>query len=572
MPENMPKATPEQNDAKSAQKRQDDFRELTSDEIESSTIFGKPQTKASKPPKKRGLGMVARTVIALFVVAAMIAATLLVNRYFGKSKGSSGSVSMSSAVTSSDPTVYATNYKSDEISSVKLKNQHGTYEFYSKKNTDAGDNDDALLWYIKGIDEKYINTESTALTVSDCASAAALMKQEYKDTTDYGFKNPTATAVVKPQKGESYTVTVGKVFKSSEISGAYMSVSTDQDHVYILSGEAAEYLNRERTYYISKVMPTAIEETKSNSEYFSDSLTGFDYVTVSGKAVEQTLRFELYGRENSTTHYILTKPYRYLVDSDKLETLMTLVREDLEATDVYYFNKDGVPESVLKSYDLLNPDYVVTYKVGNDTMVFKASQSKTDTQYYSVTVNDSKAIYKVGRGNFDFAEQPYTEFISENVVLENISGLRAMTVKMSGKTYRFELSTKTVKSTSSDSSETEETEETVVKYGGKTLDSDNFSNYYYYFLAITPYVSEQSLKTERPAGASEYFSVTYSHQKSVGDPDLTLTVFKLQDNDTRYYIELDGVPVGLCETKYADLAFDNISKVITDSKVPAVSS
>ena len=73
--------------------------------------------------------------------------------------------------------------------------------------------------------------------------------------------------------------------------------------------------------------------------------------------------------------------------------------------------------------------------------------------------------------------------------------------------------------------------------------------------------------TERPEGAEEYVSVTMKHNSATDDEDITMTVFKLKNNKSRYYIELDGTPVGLCEVRFPDLLAANIDEVISNEKI-----
>ncbi len=55
----------------------------------------------------------------------------------------------------------------------------------------------------------------------------------------------------------------------------------------------------------------------------------------------------------------------------------------------------------------------------------------------------------------------------------------------------------------------------------------------------------QVFLTKAPGGISKYFSVKLVPSGS--DSAITMTVYKIKDNSARYYIELDGTPIGLCE-------------------------
>ena len=530
--------------------------ELTDEQINSSTIFSKPEIEDKKPPKKPKKGFLLRGLLAIVIIALLIGLTLFFNKQFGKSSGSSSA----SAVSESDKStlVNIISYETDDVKSVEIKNEYGTFDFYYDKHSD----EEGKHWYIKGISEEYINSELTELTVNDCANLTALMRREADPSFDYGFGSPKAVANVTLESGETYTLTIGEPFKNGNIEGAYAKVSEDESAVYILDTETSEYLSRETVYYINSTAVTAIEKTDSNSEYFGDSLEGFDYITLSGENVTEDYRFEMYNRENSSVKYRMTSPAVYNADDETIATVLSVVSDNLETGGVYEFQNGGLSEELLKKYGLDNPCATLVYKVGKDTVTIKLQQSDIDEKYYAMTVNQDPIIYKVTRLSFDFLEYDRYKFVSSAVLLEDITGIETVDVSIEGQKYEFNL--KTAKSTNEDD---EEEYNTTVKFDGKNIDYENFSRYYYYMLAVCPYISDNSLVTERPEGAEEYVSITMKHNSATDDDDITMTVFKLKNNKSRYYIELDGALVGLCEVRFPDLIAANIDEVISNEEI-----
>ena len=543
-------------------KKNDGFKELSDAEIEASSIFSKPQIEHKKPPKRKNVFL--RTVIALSIVAVLITLALLINKFFGK-----GNVSSQSSVSSSDvlaPETYeAVGIDPNDITSVSVTNGYGTIEFYSKKgnndNNDDGkaDND----WYIKGVDEKFIDIESTALTVGDCASVEYLFERDEQEKTDYGFSDPEAIVEVKA-KGGNYIITVGKKFTNSSMEGAYLKLSNKPGKVYVLASENIDYFTQDLSYYIDNMAPTAVPQTKNNSEYFAEKLDSFDYVEFSGELVKSgNVRIEMYGRENSNLLYKMVSPVYTHVDGEKIADLLSIMKEDLECGEVYYFNKNGIPEKVLKEYNLDNPQATISYKAGDASVNIKLAQSKTDKNYYSMVIDGVPAIYMVSRLSFEFFEYSRIDFATSSVLLENIDGLKALNLNIGGKEYKFDISKKTTEK------DGEETEELVVKYDGKTLKTENFSSYYSYLLAITPYLSDTSL-VEKPNDAKEYFSAEFVVKDGSKDSDLTFKVYKMASNENRYFIELDGNAIGLCSKTMADKVVDNINRLINNKKIESI--
>lgn len=532
------------------------FKELSDAEIEASSIFSKPQIEHKKPPKQKNILL--RTIIALGVVVLLIVMVLLINKFFGKSTLSSNS----SVESVESETFNAVGIDVDDITSVSLTNGYGTIEFYSKVGNNDNDSDGTVDkdWYIKGIDEKYIDLESTVLTVGDCASVEYLFERDEQEGTDYGFTDPEAIINIKAKSGD-YIITVGKKFENSSMKGAYLKLSNKPNKIYVLAAENIDYFTQDISYYIDNMAPTAVPQTKNNGEYFADRLDSFDYVEFSGELVKAgDVRIEMYGRENSNLLYKMVSPQYTHVDGEKIGNLLSIMKEDLESGEVYYFNKDGIPEKVLKDYNLLKPQATITYQAGDAKVNIKLSQSATDKNYYAMVIDGVPAIYMVSRLNFEFFEYSRIDFATSSVVLENMDSLKALSLDIGGKNYTFDISKKV----------TEEAESVSVKYDGKTIKTENFSNYYAYLLAITPYLSDSSLITEKPSDAEMYFSAKFIGKDTTKDPDLVLNIYKVKSNDNRYFIELDGEAIGLCNKTMADKVVNNIDNLITNKEIEAI--
>ncbi len=537
------------------------FKELTDAEIEASSIFSKPQIEHKKPPKNKNILL--RTIIALGVVVALIVSVLLINKFFGKSSGSSQSSVASEEVAE---TFTAVGIDVNDITSASLTNGYGTIEFYPEKgnNDNDSDGDVDMDWYIKGVDKKYIDLESTALTLGDCASVEYLFERDEQEGNDYGFKKPEAIIDVKAKSGD-YIITVGKKFENSSMKGAYLKLSNKPNKIYVLAAETIDYFTQDVSYYIDNMAPTAVPQTKNNSEYFADTLDSFDYVEFSGELVKAgDIRIEMYGRENSNLLYKMVNPHYTHVDGEKIADLLSIMKEDLECGEVYYFNKDGIPDKVLEDYNLINPQATITYQAGDAKISIKLSQSATDKNYYAMVIDGVPVIYMVSRLNFEFFEYSRIDFATSSVVLENMDGLKALSLDISGKNYTFDISKKVTEE------DDEEVEAIQVKYDGKTIKTENFSNYYSYVLAIIPYLSDSSLITEKPSDAEMYFSAKFMVKDGAKDSDLVLNIYKMESYDNRYFIELDGKAIGLCSTTMADKVVDNINNLISNKEIETI--
>jgi len=537
-----------------------DKNNIPNDEIdfESSTVFSKPNIEDKPIRAKKNGGFLIRIILAPVIIAALIIGVLLFNKYFGESgKLSSGEIS--SGETQSKAVV-VTAYESDEIKSLSVKNESGKLEFYPDES--GSDEEETSKWYIKGVPEKNTDTEATELTVSDCARFIALIERDFDSTIDYGFDNPIAEIVVTPKKGEPYELTLGKPFLLGSAEGAYAKISLYPDKVYAIDGTIAEYYTQSRLNYISPFLSTAIEENDDNTDYFGEGLEAFDYISFSGDIAKADFRFEMYGRENSSNKYLMTSPSKRFADETQISTMLSVVEQDLEGTGVYYYDEKGISDKALKEFGFADSSTSLEYKVGKDVVGLKICQSAKDEKYYAAILEGTPIIYQLPKRSVEFLGFDEVTFTSGSILLENISGIETAEFTIDGKKYAFNIEHK-----SEENDEGEKEVVTTVKYDGKTIDYEIFSKYYYYALAVGPYVSTTSLLDKRPEGAEEYVKVTLKHNDTVKDPDTTMTIFKLPDNDLRYYIELDGMSMGLGDKKYADMLQSAIKKVITNQDI-----
>lgn len=544
-----------------ADKRNDDFKKLTDEEIAASTIFSKP-TIITEAPKRKGESgnVIIKTVIAAVLVVVIIVSTVLINKHFGTDNLSSTDFATSSDTSSvGDGTFSVVTNDIEKVKGVTIENEHGTLEFYSKAD---GEN---TFWYIDGVPTALTNTDATYSTVSDCADLKALIKRDFEEDFDYGFEQPTAKVTVALE-GEKYIFTVGKDWENSGMQGAYLKVDGDQN-VYILPNTIVECFINPKRFYLNTLVPTSIEKNDQNEEYFGTELDKFDYVEFEGSKVDGGLvRFEMYSRENSTLLYKMTKPQKMIVEGSKVSELVLMMREDIDATDVLYFSGKEPTAAVLKNYKLNKPLATIKYKVGSDEREILLSQYEDGSKFYALKINSSPAIYKISHTVFEYLQNKVYEYASSALIADGIRKTEKLTFKTQKETYAFNLAT-----TKKKNDDGEEEEVTSVTYKTKNIEFENLSKFYTYILAIGPYVTSNSILSERPDATEQYFSVTITPDSSSKDEPLELSVFKLKNNSQRYYLELDGVPVGLCETKYADMAFSNLQNLIDGKDLKDIS-
>ena len=539
------------------------FHELSEEEIASSTVFSKPLQKDNPKEEKNGGTKVAvKTITAVFLAVLIVGASVFLYSAFGKKENTS---SASSNVTSSevaDPLISVIKRDINKVSAITLKNASGKMEFYPEKSNEDTDDDSSPdnLWYFKGVKKSLVDTEYSGITASDCTDLKALVKRTYSKSEDYGLSEPYAEVSVKSEEGD-YEFTIGKPFENGNMKGAYLKLSTDSDNIYILPDANVKLFGESEKHYINRSLPTAIEQTDKNSDYFETSLSKFDYTEIKNTSGEK-MRFEMYGRSVSSIIYRMTSPYSVPASGDKVGEIVATMQENLEATDIYYYSSDGIDDATYKKFSLSSPAAYYEYKVGGEKVKITLYPAP-DINFFAATVKGIPAIYKVAKTDIPFIEYKAYEYVSPTVLIDDITKTSKFTLTKDGKKYTFDISTKLA--------ESEDDEDvTTVTYGGKKIDFENFSNFYQYVISVNPYVSDDGILKERPEKAKKYFSVTLTPLSTTGDKAVTLTVYKVPSNKTRYYLELDGKPIGLCYTAYPDMIYEKIDDLISDKKIESV--
>ncbi len=542
------------------------FGDLTDEEIESSTIFSKPEIIDKKPPKKRKgkFYFVIKLLLAIAIIAAVCFGVYYIRFFIVPPQENKETTSSEAAEATR---IQVTKNAFDNVKSVEVKNENGTFKFYSEKsNADSDqDSDSDKLWYIKGLEKEYTDTVYTSNTVSDCATFE--VDGVYDGDASIDFSNPAAKIEVELVNGKNYNITISALKgEDSNLGGAYAKVSGDEK-VYFIKKEFAEYYTYDMVHYIEFVAPTAIEKTDANSKYFGEGLESFDYIKLSGKDVRYEYRFEMNDNASGSIKYKMVAPYDFKVKNASLVNIVSLLKNDLDNTGIMgilHYDVGGLSEKTLKKYGLDEPSAIVEYKVADEVVTIrlrdiKFSEPESDEYEYAMVVNDCPVVFEVTKNSFDYFDWEPSDFASDAIVEEDVSEVSELTVSIDGKSYAFKTKTQTV----TDEEGGEETTETKVSYDGKAIEYELFQKYFGYISSVKPFISNAMF--EKPAKIEKYFEIKVKNvDAEVGETEVA--VYKLADNESRYYIELNGNPAGFCQKAEADSVANNITKLIKNKE------
>ena len=144
-------------------------------------------------------------IICGVTAACLVGVMAFLNSTSGKSDADSSS-SSTAAVSSQDESVVILTKSSDDITSVKVSNEHGEY---SVNKSESGKS----TWSIPELGTLNANATAEASMISnlDGFKAKKLVEENVEDMSKYGLDKPTADLTVEYSDGTATTLHVGSV-------------------------------------------------------------------------------------------------------------------------------------------------------------------------------------------------------------------------------------------------------------------------------------------------------------------------------------------------------------------------
>ena len=500
-------------------------------EFKDSTIFSKPVHKEKEPTCNKTVRNIAITFV---VLALTVAALFLVVKFIPKSQDDTSSNPIGQILLAEVP--------EHDILKITIKNVYDNFVLYPKQDSQTSET--GKNWYIEGVDKNLIDTYTTLSTVQSAAKVYAVRTMNETDA-DYGLENPLAVVEVEcGDSQKSFTLSIGNV--APDNSGSYAKISTD-DKVYLLDTSTVGNFNVDRTHFADLNMVSPIEKTDANSQYFdvNNKLVKFDYVTFEGTNFPQRMKF-ISNPYNTMVPYFLVEPVKQNVTEETFSNVLNVVAAGLFADGAYALHPTA---DQIKEYKLDNPEAVITFKVGDDMVVIKASQA--ENSYYAAMVNDVPVIYKVATSALGFAESQPVDFFSPVILMEDIATVDTVRVKSNDRDITFKLAHKT---------DGDSTSILEVSSGDTPIDANQFRNFYLNLLTITP----MEFKTEPPSG-KHVATITVTLTDTARDP-IVLDFYR--HSDRRYLITTNGNTLGLVTSAKIDKIITYAQNLIDGLEVP----
>ncbi len=494
------------------------------------SIFNDPShynEEAKKEKKSSRHPMLAKIIAAALCLALLGGATLAAVKLIPK-------------ISENEETAanYVLNITASDVTAVKINNKDSVLSLSSK--IVEQDNSSTVFWSVEGVDESLTNSQTIAGTVAALAQTKATQTLSFEEGTDYGFDNPEISAEFTLPNGTK-TVVFGDTLTSD--LGVYCKVLEDNENVYVVSIDSVFEFQCVPTDFGKTDGFSGIEITSENNSCFSsdNEIISFDYVTVSGTALDSPVRVEMQQDDTIGGYFAfkLTKPSVRIGDNTTVQALIDSFKDGISATGVYSYDSSA---EMLKKYGLDNP--FITAQMSMAGKTYTVSFSKADEGgSCAMLVDNSPVIYKTATSSIPYYSLATTDYYSEFIILETLSSLNKFTVTAGDEVYAFDLSY----------SADEDGSNAVYKafFGGTELDIKSFKDYYQTLISMTP------ISYESGATGKADVEIRLSHTADVGDTVLTFTQFSSQ----RYEVRLNGISMGLVTKTTLDSFVESTKKV-----------
>ncbi len=517
----------------------EDKREETLEEedtFEGSTIFSAPEEKHDKAEKpKLWRKILLGTGVLVALAAAIVAIVILVAEITNDDETEDttlewyllGDYVTVSETTGVDGTVSKTDtFNFDAFSAVDLKSETIELDFYAKGGEDEDTN---RVWLEKSIPQEY----TSQTTVEGMVEAVLGLKytriisETVEDISLYGFDKPAYTALISPNKGEAFTVTVGK--QSPDQSGYYVTVSNGTK-VYLVRNTYIDDLELEDKMELTKALSVAaFSETEGSAEYYtSGSLVLFDYLYFTNSNLSDTYKFVSVDRSEVSGYnaYRIEEPFGRAANDTGIIPVIELFANGIDSTGLYAVSKTNED---IKAYGLDKPDMTVSIKAGKQEREIKAKLQKDG--YYALISSDMDVILKVSPDSITPVSMTEKDIYSVFIFIETLADLKDVTVEADGVKTTFGVVTEYDEETEKDNITG------VTINGGDVTAPEEFQSYYQFLLGISVINYDRTDITGKTPAA------TITLTRKNGDVSFVIEYYEAQNG--RYQAVVNGDQMGL---------------------------
>ena len=450
--------------------------------------------------------------------------------------------------TSSDTSVSITDYETDDISTLTIKNESGEYTINRLGKE---------KWGIDAIPEALANSSSYSNAMSSAGgmSAKQVVEENAEDLSKYGFDDPTATfkMTFKDNKAEDITCLVGIKYEGENS----WYVKTDKSNtVYLVSNSGVSFaMNGELSYVNKSTLTDSYDSENDTVNRVRVERKDLDKDIVLDKLPEET------EKEFSSTYvaYAMSSHNGILAD-DELDQKVVYGLYGISASDVFAVSPTDEQK---KQAGLDDPDCTVTMVSNEDTVtkltigsaVYTVTKNdetgeeiKSITGYYGM-LSDKDAIYVFSPDDLPWLTVTPESILYKLFLTPYIYYLDGVTVYDSDrKAYDFKI--------------TGDADSSSFTYDGKEIDSAKFKTFYQYLLSA---YAEQIYLDDLTDDNKFIAGITYDHREEGKDNDVV--EFYSNESDRTCIIVVNGDVRYKVRQVYATRLLDNLNALLTGGEI-----
>lgn len=312
----------------------------------------------------------------------------------------------------------------DEIQSIEVFNEYGTYKFYR----DSSDN-----FCLDGYPVLAYNQELFASLVVSSGYTITLMKvmdnATEADLAEFGLDKPIARWNLTSTSGDTHTVYIGDNLITE---GGYYAQYKGRDSIYILSNTLESTILQPVEKLITPYLTAGV---MSQNDYF--------YATNFTIWRNEELFLRIANVEASKmadpnaiveTEMIFPKGYKPH-DNNYFQMLYDMM--SLQGSETV---KVGTTKEILDEYGLLHPAYSVYYTFKNMEFYFNFSEKQADGTYYvSSNLSNYQLIAKIPAASVSWLDQSLFYWVAEYPFNVNITTVKSMDIQADGLDITFAL-------------------------------------------------------------------------------------------------------------------------------------
>lgn len=450
--------------------------------------------------------------------------------------------------TSSDTTVSVTDYQTDDISTLTIKNESGEYTINRLGKE---------KWGIDSIPEALANSSSysTAMSSAGGISAKQVVEEDASDLAKYGFDNPTATVKMtfKDNKAEDITCLIGIKYEGENS----WYVKTDKSNtVYLVSNSGVSFAMNNELSYVNKSTLIASYDSENDT---------VNRVRIQRKDLEKDIVLDKLPEETekefSSTYvaYAMSSHNGILAD-DELDKDIIYGLYGISASDVFAV---APTDEQKKQAGLDDPDCTVTM-VSNDDTVTKLTigsavytvtknedtgeEIKTITGYYGM-LSDKDAVYVFSPDSLPWLTTTPEGILYKLFLTPYIYYLDGVAIYDSDrKAYDFKI--------------TGDADDSTFTYNDKAVDSAKFKSFYQYLLSA---YAEQIYLDDLTDDNKFIAGVTYDHREEGKENDVV--EFYSSESDRTCIIVVNGDVRYKVRQIYATRLLENLNALLTGGEI-----